>query len=558
MLYTNRGNLDCLNWCKCEETPESSLMYCITAMLSMMCQDLEGGKILMSYKELGERVHSGAYTLPYGTTLDDLASLAGTNTTVVLPSNIASNTSLATRELDARHNFALVCYDNSGGTNRGIYDICTGSPYRYYCDSQGAMQHNSDLLGCDVWCTCEKTVQTASIYCITHLLSMMCQDMDGGWMKMSYKELEKGVLNGTYSLPSNTTLDDLRPVNTSNTSLATREADAKHHYALVCYNNNGQIDRSVFNVCAGSEYGYYCDANGNQQFKYWGNTDCLTWCQCKLAPATSLAYCITHMLSRMCQDLGYPNGGKVQMSNKELEEGAPNGTTSDDLGSIESMNTTVASNIASNTSLATREVEADPITIQYFGADQTSYDVYLTSEDGGIFPTPSFAVVQVCIISPAGWCGFWSSDETQGFQVGPAASGQSGACHTVGPPFVLSAGICYEPASGRTKKRSVDMVSAPDTITVDSAAAVVRYLIIYSDPPAGTGSDEVISWVLVPGTGQWQSLPAQDQPIHEVCIDNGGSCQFWTAAGPGPSIFGGQGGCLTLVPSVTLTGVACD
>lgn len=68
---------------------------------------------------------------------------------------------------------------------------------------------------------------------------MVCQDMgypNGAKKEVSYEELEKGVNNGTYSLPSNTTLADLRPVNTTSTGanstepLAIRGVEIKHHY----------------------------------------------------------------------------------------------------------------------------------------------------------------------------------------------------------------------------------------------------------------------------------------------------------------------------------------
>lgn len=61
------------------------------------------------------------------------------------------------------------------------------------------------------------------------------------------------------SLPSSPLSDPLETTQI----LATRAVHARHDYALVCYDRQGEFDRNMYNHCTTSQTGYYCDAEGN-------------------------------------------------------------------------------------------------------------------------------------------------------------------------------------------------------------------------------------------------------------------------------------------------------
>jgi hypothetical protein len=164
------------------------------------------------------------------------------------------------------------------------------------------------------------------------------------------------------------------------------------------------------------------------------------------------------------------------------------------------------------------------------------------------------------MVSPDGYCGFWSVDLKQGFQLGPPAAGASGACHTVGPPYVLGGGICCKTEDScylrhkALQKRSIELSSIRDTDT-DSAAQSIVDNTLYGDPvdyPDGKTFNLFIN-----PDAQIVPLLASAQPVVKICVNKGFSCQFFIGEAIGPSFYGGTGGCQKFDPDIIVTTVIC-
>lgn len=227
------------------------------------------------------------------------------------------------------------------------------------------------------------------------------------------------------------------------------------------------------------------------------------------------------------------------------------------MASILSTNGTSNTIVASNTTMTTRAADvAGDVTIQYWGAGD-AYDFQLVDGGYNLFtPLATWGVDQVCIVTPQGFCGFWNADESLGFEVGPVAEGQSGACYTVGGAYVLAGGICCRSSDGCNSKRSIEPLSVRDNAASVSAAAVTRHITFYGDPAVYVAGGGVETYLQVPNDGKLVSIPAFGQPAVQVCL-NSGSCQFWEGDATGPAIKGGNGGCLMFDSSITLSFVAC-
>lgn len=231
------------------------------------------------------------------------------------------------------------------------------------------------------------------------------------------------------------------------------------------------------------------------------------------------------------------------------------------LASIMGANVTNTTVDDSETTVAVRDASIDgDVTIQYWGAGD-AYTFQLVTGDYSIFaPLATWGVDQVCIISPQGFCGFWSQDETLGFEVGPVAAGDSGACYAVGGAYILVGGICCQSSDGCNSGHSVEPFSIPDIAASDSAAAVTRHITFSGDPLIYTTDGGVTTVLQIVGDGHMEALPAFGGSVVKACVNNGGLCQFYQGETftIGPSISGGHGGCLEFSPSIHLTGVACN
>jgi hypothetical protein len=164
------------------------------------------------------------------------------------------------------------------------------------------------------------------------------------------------------------------------------------------------------------------------------------------------------------------------------------------------------------------------------------------------------------MISPDGYCGLWSVDLKQGFQLGPPAAGASSACHTMGPPYVLGGGICCKtedscyPHHKALPKRSIEPSSARNT-DVESAAQSIVDITLHGDPvyyPDGNTFNLFIN----PDV-QIVPLLAFAQPVAKICVNKGFSCQFFIGEATGPFFYGGTGGCQEFDPSIIVTSVIC-
>ena len=124
-----------------------------------------------------------------------------------------------------------------------------------------------------------------------------------------------------------------------------------------------------------------------------------------------------------------------------------------------STNTTVENH---ENTIAGRAADVEDVTIEYYGPSNDYALQWVTGDYSPFTPSATWGVDQVCIISPQGYCGFWSADETHGFEVGPVAEGQSGACYTVGGAYVLAGGICCRSSDGCSSKRSNKPLSILD------------------------------------------------------------------------------------------------
>lgn len=237
-----------------------------------------------------------------------------------------------------------------------------------------------------------------------------------------------------------------------------------------------------------------------------------------------------------------------------------NATMASYMGTNSSSNTTNTSTaVASQPTLAARAADLADITIEYYGP---SGDYGLDWETGDyttFTPSVSWGVDQVCIISPQGFCGFWSTDETLGFEVGPVADGQSSACYTVGGAYVLAGGICCRSSDGcYSASRSAKALSVRDS-TASNDTPPTREITFYGDPAFYVEAGGVRTSLQIVADGRIEPLVAFGQPVVEVCL-NAGICQFYIGGtlDLGPGILSGNGGCIGFQPSVTLTGVACN
>ena len=113
--------------------------------------------------------------------------------------------------------------------------------------------------------------------------------------------------------------------------------------------------------------------------------------------------------------------------------------------------------------IADREADVEDITIQYYGPSNDYALQWVTGDYSLFTPSATWGVDQVCIISPQGYCLFWSADLTLGFEVGAVAEGQQGACHTVADAYVLAGGICCRSSDGCSSKRATKPLSIRDT-----------------------------------------------------------------------------------------------
>jgi hypothetical protein len=228
------------------------------------------------------------------------------------------------------------------------------------------------------------------------------------------------------------------------------------------------------------------------------------------------------------------------------------------MGTLASSNASAAV-AASKTTLAARAANVKDVTIQYYGPSSDYGLQFATADYTTFVPSVTWGVDQVCIISPQGFCGFWSTDETLGFEVGPVADGQSGACYTIGGAYVLGGGICCRSSDGcNSARRSTKALSIRDS-TASADTPPYREITFYGDPDFYVEAGEIKTFFQILADGHMEPLPAMGQPVVEVCLD-GGKCQFYVGAelDLGPSILTGNGGCLGFQQSATLTGVACN
>jgi hypothetical protein len=167
------------------------------------------------------------------------------------------------------------------------------------------------------------------------------------------------------------------------------------------------------------------------------------------------------------------------------------------------------------------------------------------------------------MVSPDGYCGFWSVDLKQGFQLGPPAAGASGACHTVGPPYVLGGGICCKtedncyPRHKALQKRSIEPISISDTTDVDFAAASTAHITFYGDPAVYVEDGGVTTVLQLVADAHMEKLISFGEPVIKLCVDTPTTCQFYIGTAIGPSFSGATGECQEFNPSITLTSVQC-
>jgi hypothetical protein len=227
-------------------------------------------------------------------------------------------------------------------------------------------------------------------------------------------------------------------------------------------------------------------------------------------------------------------------------------------GAISSSNTT-SDVTASKRTLAARAADVEDITIEYYGPSGLYGLQFVTGDYSFFMPSVGWGVDQVCIISPQGFCGFWSADETLGFEVGRVVAGQSSICYIVGGAYVLAGGICCRTSDDcDLPSRSTKALAVRDTTTSNDTPPT-REITFYGDPAVYVEAGGVRTSLRIVANGHIQPLVAFGQPLVEVCLD-GGICQFYIGGqlDLGPGILTGNGGCIGFQPSVTLTAVACN
>ena len=172
-----------------------------------------------------------------------------------------------TPSITKRHDYVLICDSEITATTTFYSRICSNSPYKYYCTSDGKVHRQNVYAVCDAYCGCKK-VPGKPCFVDRLGLAPICSEV-----------------NRSTNFTNSTDLQAVNKVSkTMDGSIEVREAEAsiskRHNYAFVC-STAGKGFESMYNkICTGSPYRYYCDLGGSirKQEKF---DPCDRFCSCQ-------------------------------------------------------------------------------------------------------------------------------------------------------------------------------------------------------------------------------------------------------------------------------------
>ena len=224
-------------------------------------------------------------------------STNSTNTTELEAVNKVGETSAgsidvreAEDSISKRHTYAFVCSTAGKGFQSFYNKICTGSPYRYYCDLDGGIRQQEKFGPCDRFCSCQKL---GGQTCFTDRLGLapICSEMDAPTnsthSRVNTTEQEAAESTDTSSSSPDPVPDNsIKGTTTKKPDIPPSSIDLgpgehkrlSHNYALVC-DAPHETGNLYTKYCGMSPRRYYCTSQGKLKYS---NDDilCDQFCSC--------------------------------------------------------------------------------------------------------------------------------------------------------------------------------------------------------------------------------------------------------------------------------------